>query len=287
MTPGERITVEGRECVVVCDAVAEYMPPADQDVALLGRHGRRFFYAAGGEVRRMQRKAPDARVVGMWHLLTVSQAVDKHGLYVVYSDGEKNGRYFFNGADAVFAGEVRAGKPTGTFGRAIDFDDAHEIELGATSLRLPEGADPARETRRRMLLDRAAMAAGVVLVLASFVGAWNYEDAQTDKRRLNDAATRALRAEVDAVKNRLMEARTLSLGEWPAQSASLDGFLFLAARDINFSARDVRLAETEATVMLGAEAAERVGLAPAPGAEIERRADGTARLRWRLHREEQ
>lgn len=284
MIPGARLTIDGCDCIVVRDAVADRMPPGDQDIEVLGSAGGRFFYARGEEVRRVRHEAPHARVVGMWHVLSASHALDDRALYVVYFDDDKNGRYFLNGADAVLAGEIYNGEPVGSFGHTIDLTQSREIVVDKTPLHLPARLSTRADGNRAPWGARAAAVAGIAMLAGAVGGAWWYEWTYAERRQAELETTRDLRTAIERTQTRLATLKSRRLGAWPEQSAGLHGFLALALRNVNFSARNQRMEQKEMTVTLNADAAQRTPMISAateiPGVKIEHKADGTAHLFW-------
>lgn len=282
MRPGERITVDGSACRIVRDAVADRIPVETQDVVVLGRQDRRFFYAAGEEMRRARKEAADARVVGLWNLLSASRAIDERGLYVIYFDERRNGQYLYDTNEATFVGEVRDGEPIESFGYAVNLEQAREIRVADVVWRLPSRTFDEQDAaeRRRAFVDRAMAFAGVALLAGVAGVVWIHEREAEAARLAALESSRDLRQAIAGLEGQVAEARAQHVAAWPRQADALQQFVLLALNGATFSTRNARVSDTNMAVTLNTEEHRRM-LAAMPQAMVEHKPDGTSVLRWR------
>lgn len=228
--PGAVATVGGQRCVVLRDAVAHALPPAD-DVVVIERFDGRLVYCAAEELKRARKLGPGLPAYGFWQILLHSEALDKaERLQAVYFDG-KNGQYLYQEAPSVFfTGEIRAGRWIAAAGYPLDPASGRVVACDAGRLRLPRKAVLSFEERERRQAARKLRLALHFAAVAVFLGAaWFAYDG---KRRGHDAglqtAHAALELHAEALEARKAGLRETRVGEWPDQRRALDDLLYFA-----------------------------------------------------------
>ncbi len=280
--PGAVVTVAGRRCVVLRDAVVHTLPPAD-DIVVLDRLDGRMVYCALSELKRAREQHPGLPAYGFWQLLLGSGLVDKgERLQTVYLDG-RNGQYLYQDAPAVvFSGEIRDGVLIANGGYAPDPDTARAIVCEVQNLRLPRKAALSFEEREReraarkfrFALQLTSVAAALGVALLIYNGKRHAYDAEQET--LRDAL--AVRAEALAAHKAALE--DLRISHWPDQRRTLDELLHLALAfekftvpetPLDHSAFEARTPDTDTRLPpLVSGIVESVG----------HRRDGALSLRW-------
>ena len=228
--PGAVVTVEGRRCVVLRDAVAHVLPPSDE-LVVLGCSDRKMVYCSLPELHRARRRHPGLPAYGFWQILLHSGMVSKDEvLQAIYIDG-KDGQYLYQDAVGVaFTGEIRNGVVIANGGYALDPGAARVIGCEVRELRLP--AAPAlsfeeRERRRAARRFRLVLCAGAAAVfLGSALIA--YEAERRGAVAALEAARAALEARVETLAAGRAALREKRVSEWPDQRQALERLMNLA-----------------------------------------------------------